>query len=725
MPIFDTQDETFTNEETIDEDVLIRASGVMFTNAEGGHINGQFVFEVAGATLVNEVGSFITAPIGSGGLRLAGVVGSAGADIVIDRGTILGAIALGGGDDSYTVGGERNAQGTAFPLSADAGSGTDTLLFEAISGASVGSIAFDASNVTGFEILSLARQNFGASYTQLSGFDTIESEVGAAHTFLNSQNPNVDLDLNGGQWSFRRGSTLASATGGDEGEFLGLSEDARVIGAIDLGGGNDILHFDGGLQTQANRGQISGGAGNVDQLFFNLTAATTRLDGSGIDGFETLDIRNIFDPAFGRVAASLSGAAGFRTISVSGTDLNVVSGDYSATIFRTVLQSASFDFADGLTIAGFQGATSSGDAPSFSETIRNAATITGDVNFGAGDDIYDGHGGAVLGAVNGNAGNDRLTGGDGGESFFGGDGSDRIVGGGGDDVIDGGSNVDRAVFSGNLGDYTITQSDPGVFDIDGPDGADRLTNIEFFEFDDQTIRLPRGEGVVVDFLGQDPAQYRLAMAAIRDFDGHDLGSSEAWLFIGSSDVNGDGDVDQILVNDAIGRFATLGTHSDGLVYFDDHSWAGETRVAGIYLDPLVIAGVVEQGSPNDSQRRFQNDLEISNINRVLGADDYDGDGLQDVYFALRDGTAYLRAVMEADGNIRYANYQSEQQVIDFLAANGFGEETYGDWFSPPTGMERAGIERAGIQKAGMENAGLIADAPPSILPDALTQEFFG
>ena len=115
---------------------------------------------------------------------------------------------------------------------------------------------------------------------------------------------------------------------------------------------------------------------------------------------------------------------------------------------------------------------------------------------------------------------------------------------------------------------------------------------------------------------------------------------------------------------------------DGLVYFHDHGWAGETRIAGIYIDPLVTSGDVVAGSANDSQRRFQNDLRIENISRVLGADDYDGDGLQEVYFALNDGTAYLHAYMHSDGNIRYANYQSEEQVIEFLAATGFDAEIY-------------------------------------------------
>ncbi len=37
------------------------------------------------------------------------------------------------------------------------------------------------------------------------------------------------------------------------------------------------------------------------------------------------------------------------------------------------------------------------------------------------------------------------------------------------------------------------------------------------------------------------------------------------------------------------------------------------------------------------------------------------------------GTAYLRALMHADGNIRYANYQSESQMTDYLTNNGLSD----------------------------------------------------
>ena len=301
------------------------------------------------------------------------------------------------------------------------------------------------------------------------------------------------------------------------------------------------------------------------------------------------------------------------------------------------------------------------------ETFSSVGGSTGNMSIARGTVIEN----AVAGS-----GNDELIGNDVGN---------LLTGGLGNDTIDGGSNVDTAVVSGNRSQYTVTQTSTGVFEVTGPDGTDTLTAVEFLQFDDQTMRLLPGTGVTVNFDSNDPGDYLAAMNAIRDFDGNDLGGQGSWLLIGSIDVNGDGDVDHILVNDAIGRFATVGTAPDGLVYFEDHSWAGETRVAGIYIDPLVESGEVIAGSDFDSQRRFQNDLQIENINRVLGADDYDGDGIWEVYFALTDGTAYLRALMHADGNIRYANYQSEEQVRDYLTSNGYDENTFGDWFSNSTG----------------------------------------
>ncbi len=299
----------------------------------------------------------------------------------------------------------------------------------------------------------------------------------------------------------------------------------------------------------------------------------------------------------------------------------------------------------------------------------------------------DGGGGYVTRYLNlqGNQGGYTIAAGVQIENAIGGTSDDRITGnalanilrgGLGDDTLDGGGNVDRAIFSGARSAYTVTHTG-GTATVSGTDGTDTLTNVEFFQFDDQTVHFRAGVGTAINFTTASPSTY---MGAIRDFDGNDLGSVSGWLRIGQADIQGDGDIEQILVNRLNGRWASVGPAEDGLVYFDDHGWAGDTRVVGIYTDPLVANGTVVAGSDNDSQRRFQNDLNIENIHAVLGAGDYDHDGLQEVYFSLTDGTAYLHAYMHADGNIRYANYQSQQQVIDYLTTNGFSSTTWAGWF---------------------------------------------
>tara|TARA_Y100001978_G_C23498617_1_gene339889 strand:- start:137 stop:514 length:378 start_codon:yes stop_codon:yes gene_type:complete len=111
--------------------------------------------------------------------------------------------------------------------------------------------------------------------------------------------------------------------------------------------------------------------------------------------------------------------------------------------------------------------------------------------------------------------------------------------------------------------------------------------------------------------------------------------------------------------------------SSGEINFNRYS-SGSTRVVGIYIDPLVQFGIVEQGSDHDSQRRFQNDLAIDNL-IAKTAGDYDSDGIHEVYWKTVDGTSYLRTQMHTDGNIRYANYQSPEQMNEYLTAHGHTE----------------------------------------------------
>ncbi len=171
------------------------------------------------------------------------------------------------------------------------------------------------------------------------------------------------------------------------------------------------------------------------------------------------------------------------------------------------------------------------------------------------------------------------------------------------------------------------------------------------------------------------------LTAIRDYDGNfhaNTGSvsddtKTSYKYQGLIDVNADGTKEAIYTNKESGRWVTASINSStGEIDYSDHGQGGTTRVVGIYIDPLVQEGIVEQFGPHDSQRRFQNDLYIDNLIAKTSGD-YDGDGFQEVYWKTNDGTAYLRALMHADGNIQYANYQNEEQMSDYLTSKGYAD----------------------------------------------------
>ena len=168
------------------------------------------------------------------------------------------------------------------------------------------------------------------------------------------------------------------------------------------------------------------------------------------------------------------------------------------------------------------------------------------------------------------------------------------------------------------------------------------------------------------------------LGGIKDFDGSphaNTGSisaeaKQSYKYQGMVDVNKDGESEAIFTNKITGRWATASISSSGEIDYTDYGKGGTTRIVGIYIDPLVTSGDVVQFSDHDSQHRFQNDLKIDNL-LVKTSGDYDSDGVQEVYWKTADGSAYLRSLMHTDGNIRYANYQSEEQMSNYLTSNGY------------------------------------------------------
>ncbi len=128
----------------------------------------------------------------------------------------------------------------------------------------------------------------------------------------------------------------------------------------------------------------------------------------------------------------------------------------------------------------------------------------------------------------------------------------------------------------------------------------------------------------------------------------------------------------IFTNKYSGRWATVEDFTDDKIDFSYHGQGGATRIVGIYEDPLVKSGIVEKDSVFDGSRTFINDLKLDNL--ILKASwDFDGDGFQEIYFSKVDNSAYLRAVMHADSNIQYANYQNLEQMTDFLTIHGHAD----------------------------------------------------
>ena len=202
--------------------------------------------------------------------------------------------------------------------------------------------------------------------------------------------------------------------------------------------------------------------------------------------------------------------------------------------------------------------------------------------------------------------------------------------------------------------------------------------------------------------------------SIKDYDGYLhagdnlAATASSYKYQGMLDVNGDGVFETIFTNKSSKRWVTAKVDSNtGQIDFDDNGKGGGTRVVGIYADPLIAVGDANGGFLSDgvtpapaafgatgsdryvdlngdgdyedsnedrlalnSQVRFQTDLENDNLT-AKHSGDYNSDGIHEVYWKTNDGNVYLRSLMHADGNIRYANYQSEEQMSNYLTNNGY------------------------------------------------------
>ncbi len=495
--IFDIPDSQPVNDTTIADGVVIAATGVRLLNTESGRIYGGLIFQQARGAVENAAGGII-------GLsrdqsiydQSTSVTGSAGADTLVNAGTVKGKVALGDGDDSYV---ERGTTG-----SVDLGAGDDRFRFETggadghVDGGegrdlltiATANVAYGAS-FTGFEDLALAGSgNFqGVGF---SGFRSIAFQGTGSFGLFDSANASVAVTLDG--QSLRLGnSSLAAVTGSARSEVVELVNGARIAGDISLGDSDDKIVFsDNDGRTSTIGGTVDGGAGRDMVQLSWFEQSDHWYDFNRVRGMEVLSVNG------DRVVSGISHvdivhADGFQQIwALRGTALTLStsnSPDANATIIG-----ASLTLDEGTTLRRIG---SPEDGPfeqsvdltrtddSTSTTIVNRGAIAGEVRFYVGDDFYDGTAGAVGGTVYGNAGNDTLLGGAGAEHLSGNYGADRIEGNGGDDVLDGGAGGDT--IAGGAGTDTLT----------GGAGDDRFVGTRADLAGDTITDLAVGDRIVV------------------------------------------------------------------------------------------------------------------------------------------------------------------------------------------------------------------------------------
>jgi hypothetical protein len=242
-------------------------------------------------------------------------------------GTILGSIALGGGNDEFVEGAGSRVTGIV-----DGGSGDDLYTV---------ALAGDRSGIgarTGFERLGV------------TGTGTLRLTLDQDFTSLALTGTSIDLTL--------AGHGIGSASGSDAAETLRVDGD---IATVALGGGDDTL----ALGTTRASGRYDGGAGNDTLAFTNAAPVTL----AGIaTGFEQVSLTGgalTVTGTLGTAGAPLAFGAGDQQLTVG-------NGGTLAGVIDMGAGNDSFRLAAGGTLLG----TVAGGAGSDSATIELAGDRT-------------------------------------------------------------------------------------------------------------------------------------------------------------------------------------------------------------------------------------------------------------------------------------------------------------------------------------------------------------
>jgi Ca2+-binding RTX toxin-like protein len=130
-----------------------------------------------------------------------------------------------------------------------------------------------------------------------------------------------------------------------------------------------------------------------------------------------------------------------------------------------------------------------GAGAGISASLKNGRGWTGAATGDRYEEVENLTGTAYADELSGDHGRNHLRGLEGDDFLFGYDGDDVLTGGTGNDMLFGGNGTDRAVFAGDLANYTITRTSAREITVVGADGTDQLDSVEYLQFDDTTTRI--------------------------------------------------------------------------------------------------------------------------------------------------------------------------------------------------------------------------------------------
>lgn len=413
---------------------------------------------------------FLDGPFGLDGLPyLNPVNGTAAADVL--SGSSEGdRILAGEGADIITGGGGNDT--------IDGGAGIDTAVFSGNRAAYTISTAANVITVSGPDgvdtLTNIERLRFNDMTLLPSGGLYLGGTPGADRL----EGGQLRDEIEGGA-----GADTLLGQGGDDLIDGGAGDDVITGGSgadtIDGGAGDDVIAGGSGADT------INGGDGTDIVLLdagvsYRLLATASGLEVSGSDAPDMLN----------GVEVVRIGALDIRIQDIAGS----VSVGTDAAGWEYYVSTVGNDVIYGLggldNMFGFDGDDvlwgGDGDDQLFGD--NGLDFLSGD----AGDDL-----------LNGGAGADVLEGGGGADNLHGGDGDDLLFGGAGSDRFWGDEGVDVARFTGVRADYVFSW-DFGVLVIAGPEGSDRLIDVETLRFADGDISVA---GLIREYQGTPDVDY--------------------------------------------------------------------------------------------------------------------------------------------------------------------------------------------------------------------------